>query len=86
MFYLDVNTFAVGDEDFVLDPALSIVFSPSAIPVTECATIEILQDLNVECNHSFSVHVGLIDCDVDPPIIIFTLYAVVVIVDDDGRS
>ena len=72
--------------DFAPDSALSIQF-PATIyntSIEECATIEILEDNNVECYHNFFVEVEDIDCDVVPAITSATAYAEIIINDNDG--
>ena len=72
--------------DFAPNSDLSIVFQATTYNTTieECATIEIIDDINVECSHSFFVEVKDIDCDVFPPITSATTYAEVIIKDNDG--
>ena len=79
--------FVVSGEDFQPDPNLSITFdaTTSNALITECAIINIIDDLNIECDHDFTVEVGTIDCDVVPPIVPASPSATVVIDDDDGE-
>ena len=53
--------------------------------MTACASIDIVNDTDIECEHSFTVEVGDIMCDVDPPIASASPSATVTIIDDDGR-
>lgn len=54
--------------------------------MNRCASIAIENDDNVECDHSFTVEVGDIDCDTDPAIVSASTSATVTIVDDDGNT
>ena len=78
--------FLVANDDFIRDPSLSITFpaSPLSDDIHECASIDIVNDIDIECDHSFTVEVGDIMCDVDPPIVSATPSATVTIADDDG--
>lgn len=71
-------------DDFVPDPNLSITFLANALLDTECATIDIVDDNDIECDHSFTVVAGDIDCDVSPPLSPAMPSAVVAITDNDG--
>ena len=66
---------------------MSITFdaTPSDDPITECASVDIQNDDDVECFHSFTVKVGDIMCATDPPITSTRPNATVDIKDDDGN-
>ena len=79
------NFFSVANDDFIRDPSLSITFPASPLAnIHECASIDIVNDIDIECDHSFTVEVGDIMCDVDPPIVSASPSATVTIADDDG--
>ena len=77
---------AVAGDDFLPNAALSITFPASSTPddMNACASIDIVNDDNIECEHSFTVEVGDIMCDVDPPIASASPLATVTIFDEDG--
>ena len=50
----------------------------------ECATIGIEDDDDIECEHSFTVEAGNIDCDTVPAIAPVNPSAEVAIADNDG--
>ena len=66
---------------------MSITFSatPSNNIISDCASIDIENDGDVECFHSFTVEVGDIMCATDPPITSTRPNATVEIKDDDGN-
>ena len=78
----------MAGDDFLPNPSLSITFPTSSLPddVNECVSIDIVNDMVIECEHSFTVEVGDIMCDVDPPITSASPSATVIIADDDGKS
>ena len=79
---------AVAGDDFLPNLSLSITFPTSSLPddVNECVSIDIVNDMVVECEHSFTVEVGDIMCDVEPSITSASPSATVTIADDDGKS
>ena len=84
--HLTFHFSAVAGDDFVPNPSLSITFptNSQSNDMNECASIDIVNDINIECEHSFTVEVGDIMCDVDPPITSASPSATVTIDDDDG--
>ena len=76
----------MAGDDFVPNPSLSITFPASSLnnDMNQCASIDIVNDMDIECEHSFTVEVGDIMCDVDPPITSASPSATVTIADDDG--
>ena len=77
----------VSGDDFVPDSTLSITFAAtsSSGPIIECASVDIQNDNDVECFHSFTVEVGDIMCATDPPITSTRPNVIVEIKDDDGN-
>ena len=76
----------VSGDDFVPDPTLNVTFSatPSGNPTDECVSIVIEDDSDIECDHNFTVGVGAIVCDVNPPITSASPFTTVTIKDNDG--
>ena len=75
----------VGD-DFLPNPSLNITFPTSSLAddMNECASIDIVNDIDIDCEHNFTVEVGDVMCDVNPPITSASPSATVTITDDDG--
>ena len=76
----------VSGDDFKPDPTLNFTYSatPSDNPTDECASIAIEDDDDIECDHNFTVGVGAIVCDVNPPITSASPFATITIKDNDG--
>ena len=86
MYVLSIFLVVESGSDFSPAPSLNIIFTAGTIssPATECASIEIMEDVAIECDHSFTVEAEDIECDVEPAIVSASPSKTVTIEDNDG--
>ena len=78
----------MSGSDYTPDSSLNITFTADTVTssATQCATIGILEDEAIECEHSFTVEAGDIECDVEPAIVSDSPSTTVTIEDNDSNA
>lgn len=73
-------------EDFVAFNNLNVAFEAGITTFdSQCASITILDDSGVECDHDFNVFSGDIECNISPAIYSTVPSVTVIIEDNDSK-